>query len=437
MNDLTQRVKNAQVMNGGMNRPSLNTPSQYQSRKYQYFADESAAFIQQYAKYSSDFFEAQVQGLSTENFYEWQTQNIRMADVVRLSASATKEADDFKLILFESERVDYFPAGAKVETMGSTWICINPQNMSGVSSTSIIRRCNATWNHLDFYGNVLKEPIIIQKSNALANDNDEQPLVLITKGYFDVIAQYNPQTAQLGQNSRLILGSSAYAITGFTDFFEEFTGDTESVHLVRFSVRYQETNETDDLQNRVAGGKTFRWEISVSGRPVLGAGDSAQFTAVSMRNGEAVSSSAENPVSYLWTSSNEDVATVNADGMVTAINEGSCTITAALEQNDKIYTEYQVEVTGTGKHLEFLPTPPEIMRPYENVTLEATVFENGQPTDEKITWVFEGASSDSFTAKIMGNKATISCWSGSVKPLKIMASNGELSVSANVKLEGI
>lgn len=56
--------------NSGLLKPT-NSPVQYADRHTQYMADRSARFIEKRAYLSTDYVEAQVQGL-TDDFYEWQ-----------------------------------------------------------------------------------------------------------------------------------------------------------------------------------------------------------------------------------------------------------------------------------------------------------------------------------------------------------------------------
>lgn len=48
--------------------------------------------------------------------------------------------------------------------------------------------------------------------------------------------------------------------------------------------------------------------------------------------------------SVTWTTSDESIATVNADGMISALSEGTCTITAASVMNPEVTTSCEVEV---------------------------------------------------------------------------------------------
>lgn len=433
-------IRNVTLL-GGTAARRTNAPKQYSGRQKQYSGDATALFYAERAKYATDFVDAQVQGLVPGDFYAWRGQKMRISDTIKQGASLTRKTDDQKEYLLENRSIDYVPEGAKIETMGSTWLATNPSNLSSVAGSGIMRRCNATWNHLDWYGRVRKEPILVEKQQAMATANAFQGVSLIMQGSFNIICQKNPDTEELDQNSRLILGRRAFQITGYSDVTQEFTGEDESAHLLYFAARIQEPDETiDDLARRVAGGKTFSWEIRISGATVLRAGETAQMAAESIRCGEAAAGGDEkHPVSYFWETSDETVARVDAGGLVTAVGAGSCTITARLAQNPEIESKITLSVADekSGAEVRFLTEPPETIGAYDAATLRAAYYEGGEKKGNAVTWEISGASEDAYTAAVLGNQVTIQNWGGSETPLTVTAKCGNASASASIRLEGI
>lgn len=434
-------IRSASIAARGVNGGGSNAPKEYSSRRYQYLGNESSAFIGQYAKYASDFFESEAQGLDPSDPYTWRKVLIRMADVVSPTAFMTRKIDNYKIILVEDGRIDYIRQGTKFRAMGSVWLCIDPQNISGAFGSCIVERCNAVWNHLDHYGNLLSEPLAVDGFLAKANASDPQGTMLVTKDYFNVKCQYNHWTAQLNTNSRMILGSAAYAITGYSDFSQEFTGDYDSVRMIEFTIRYEEPNfEVDDMERHVAGGKNFLWEIAVHGEASISVGETVQFQAESWRNGEPADGDPMHPVSYLWYSDAPEIAKADAAGMVTAIAPGMCKILCVLGQNQTIQKEYSVTVTAQGEEADFMafdPAPPEALHAYESVEIACHVRENGAAATDGIVWSFAGASKASFSAVVSRDSVLLSCWSGDDIPLVVTVEHNGQSVSAVVRLLGI
>lgn len=434
---IEKSIKNTLLTMNGLVSFTNNAPSQYADKQTQYFSPETKTFIQTYAKYSSDYVQCQVQGIDLSQPLGWQTRMLRMADVVRPSTAIQRHFDDYKIILFADRDIEYVQPGTKIVAMGSAWLAINPANISAADGGSLVRRCNAVWNFLDYYGNVLSEPIIVENERANANDSDSQESQYITKGYFNVICQYNEFTRQIDTNTRLILGTGAYRVTGYSDFETEFTGDYSTVRLLSFTVRYEEPNDTiDDMENHVAGGKSFTWNIRISGANSLTAGTTTQLVVQSSRNHETVQDTSEYPIDYTWESSDESVFTVDKNGLVTAVGAGDATVRVTLVQNTTQHINYAISVTESTDGVFFTSTVPKSIAAYDESVITAAFFENGEETGETVTFTFSGADEGSYGVLIGPKAVTIYCYGYSATPLTVTASYGIYSVSTDIELEG-
>lgn len=178
---ISDNITNGLIVSGRLKTAIRNAPAQYAGRQRQYLGDPSTEFVHQYAKYATDFFAARVQGLNPDAPYEWETTMIRMADIAPETASTLRKQDDYKNIIFADESIEYVPEGTKIEAMGSIWLVTNPQNISNAIGGGVIQRCRSTWNHLDWYGNLLKEPICVEKAILTANESDMQEYYTTTQ----------------------------------------------------------------------------------------------------------------------------------------------------------------------------------------------------------------------------------------------------------------
>ena len=437
---IEKSLKNAMLTANSLISWQNNEPNQYASKQKQYFSPETRTFTQAMAQYSSDFVEAQVQGLDLKDPYAWQTRYLRMADIVKPTAAIQRNFDDYKMILMADRDIEYIMPGSKIITVGNTWLVINPANISGSDGAALVRRCNAVWNYLDFYGNVVSEPMVVENTRANANDSDNQQSLLVSKGYFNVITQYNNATRQIDTNTRFILGTGAYRVTGYADFETEFTGDYSSIRTLSFTIRYEEPNfSIDDMENHVAGGKTFTWEIVVEGLSEMREGTTTQLTAKSVRNGEIVVSTEENPIGYVWESSDETVLTVDENGLVTAIGEGTATIRVKLAQNDVYHTNFSIQVTQTTDGVVFTSSVPKTLGAYETAEISAAYFEDGEETNTPLTWSFTGAALTAYSVDVDDDckNVQIKCFGYSKTPLTVKATYDTYETSAQIELEGI
>lgn len=438
MNDSQKYIQNLIFGNDG-DKVVQNTPIQYATRQKQYLADRNKRFVANRAYLATDYFEAQVQGL-TENFYDFITTGIRLANITSPSASSTKKTDDFKQVLMVDRSIDYLPIGAKINTGGNTWLVINPSNLSTALTTSVVARCNATYNSYDYYGNIVTEPIVVEKYTMAGNDNEKPINIVLMDGYFNITCQLNENTQKLGINKRIILGTKPYHITGFTDFIQEFTGDRDNVHLITFTARIDEPNENDDLTNWIADGNAYKVSAELNGATTLLAGTQTTLTPSFLINGNKVDSNETYPLTWQYQSSNSQIASVNQNGVVTSIKEGNCTITATLTQNPLITASLELVVTEqlSEPYVAFEGFNVESILQYESATFTATYFENNLATNQPLSWTFSGAPKRDYNATISSDQksVTIECISASAKPLVIKASCNGYSAKIKVQLVG-
>ena len=405
-------------------------------------ANRTKGFNQQRSYLSSDYVNADVQGL-TNDFYEWINTNIRLSDVTSLSATSTKKTDDYKLILFPDLQIDYFPIGAKIQTMGNTWIAINPANMSSVDAKCIIARCNASYNSYDYYGNIIAEPIIVEKNVMLGNDNETPNNLVLMDGYFNITCQLNENTSRLKENSRIILGDKPYHITGLTDFIQEFSKNRNSCHLLTFTARVEEPQINDDLKNTfIADGKLYGFQINIEGNNELNVGETSQLIPYFIKRYDSditeVMSTDDYPLTYIWTSSDTNIATVGETGNVFANTTGDVKITAKLKQNPNIYSDFELFINEvkTQPYVAFLGVIPSAISQYEKKIISAAYYENGMETKNTIEWEFSGADKDTYNIVIDKNDITIECLSASDVPLRIKAYYDNYYTITDIILEG-
>lgn len=441
---IDKNIKDGRLTSFSSVRQKSNAPKRYGDRQKRYYESENSLFISEYAKYSNDFVEAEVQGTDESDFYKYRKLHLRFAELVRASASMQRTFDNYKNIMIAERDVDFIPKGAKLKSMGNYWLSVNPQNMSGSSGMGVIQRCDATWNYLDYYGNVCSEPFCVDDESFNANDNDSQRSTMITKGYFTMKCQYNDVTKNLSDNSRIMVGTMVFRITGFSNISMQFTGDLDSIHIIEFTARYEEPNKAiDDFENHVAGGKTFAWDIEISGNPSVKVGETTNLSAISRRTSlehtEIVKDTKDHNISYMWETSAPDIAVVSDSGAVTGISEGEATISVRLEQNPlkTAHMTFKVDAVNTKPHLEWTGNPPKVLSILEDAVISAGYFEDASLTNKSITWTFTGASDKAYSyEKVDDYSIKVKCWHGCENSLKVKASCENESIERQIRLEG-
>lgn len=439
MADLNKLARNSVMVNGTT--PYMKTgASRYdEGLKKQYFADQTRLYAQEIGPAASNVYDAMCQGVSDGgDWYDWRKVRIRVSPAATASTGETMPDDWMKLHIIKPVSIDTVPIGAYLTFAGNTWIVYKGKNMGSVIGDGIIRRCNSVINVLDWYGNIVPVPMSYAKMGTLGNASHATENSIVAKNYISCICQLNEHSAVFAENTRIILGKAAYSMRGLNDFTREFTDDQESVHLLTFTIERSAPLPQDSLEKQCADYHSFRWEIGITGARSMTAGNAQKLGVKSNRMGETVVSDDEHPISYLFSSSDESVATVDSEGNVTAVGVGSAVITVTLRQNPEISQTMEISVTAaeSGESVGFTSTMPETLGEYETALIRAARFLNGAETDGTVRFDFSGPPEICYSAaQTRENGRLLTCFGASNVPLKITVSdeNGH-SATAEIRL---
>lgn len=440
-----RRLKNAALFAGAPLFDSRKTGKDpYAGQQKQYFAPATQDYIWANAQYADNYFAAQVQGAIPGNFEDIRGAYIRTMDLVEQS-TGSNASNDWQLVYFQDPRIHGLYTGAKLWYGGNVWIATSPRNMATATGNSVVRRCNALWHYLDYYGNVKSEPFVWAKGPANATANEYLDYSVIPNSYQKCVMQLNDATKEVALNRRMVLGTSVFDVRGVVDFVSDFSevqgadgAETDNpeaakTHILFFDLFEREPLAIDDMEKGVAGGKAFYWQILVSGDATMQTGASQRLRIRSLRNGEEPD--AEHEVSYVFESSDTDTATVDADGTVTARGSGSVMITVTLAQNGNIAATFAIDVTEAADAPTFLFAPPlpESMR--QQQTFESTVTLAGADAGS-IQMTASGPPDYAYTATLTGGKLRITAWEASAVPLTITLTAGETAQTFRIALKG-
>ena len=433
--NLQNSIKNGLLTSSRLNNVVTNAPANT-SPKWSKYNDEATAYYHEYAPYASNVFEAEIQGLDYNNFYAWTKVHIRSSNVINPSTGENLSTS-WQDILILDRKVDFLPIGAYVKYNNNTWIVYNPDNIASPTGNGIVIRCNTTYNTLDYYGNLIKTPMFYAKGTVLASSPYYMEFSATIDGYQHVIMQLNEVTKKITNNTRIILGKSAFGMYGVSDFPEEFTGDTNSCHIFRADLRLQETTEADDLVNHVADGKHFKFNIHIGASDTMRQGGTQKLTVDAYRNNIAVQSSEDTPLTYLWSSSDESVATVDENGLVTANGEGYCQITCTLQQNTNVTDVCGINVLESSEpYIDFTSPVPDTIKAFTSLDITAIYFENGQPTENVVDWTLKRADDKSYSYTVSGNTVSIMTYAPSADPLEIYATYSGATAVKKIQIIG-
>ena len=438
MADLNKLARNSVMVNGTT--PYMKTgASRYdEGLKKQHFAAQTRLYAQEIGPAASNVYDALCQGVSDGDWYDWRKVRIRVSPAATASTGETMPDDWMKLHIIKPVSIDTLPIGAYLTFAGNTWIVYKGKNMGSVIGDGIIRRCNSVINVLDWYGNIVPVPMSYAKMGTLGNASHATENSIVAKNYISCICQLNEHSAAFQENTRIILGKTAYSMRGLNDFTREFTDDPNSVHMLTFTIERSAPLPQDSMEKQCADYHSFRWEIGISGARSMNTGASQKISVRSSRMGETVISGEEHPISYLFSSSDESVATVDSEGNVTAVSTGSAIITVTLAQNMEISQTMVLAVSDaeTGESVGFTGTVPETLGEYETAMIRAALFLDGAEQSGTVTFAFSGPPANCYgVEQVEENAYRVTGYGASHVPLTMTISDGNgHSKSAEIRL---
>ena len=428
MADVQKMARDSVMLNGIT--PYLKTGGSHydEGLQKQYFADETRFYADQIGEVASNVYAAQCQGLGSGDWYDWTPVKIRVSPAAIASTGETMPDDWKKLHVLKPLGVDTVPIGAYLTFAGNTWIVYKGRNMGSVMGDGIIRRCNSVINVLDWYGNIVAVPMSYAKMGTLGNASHATENSIVAKNYISCICQLNENSAAFTENTRIILGKTAYSMRGVNDFTREFTDDQDSVHLLTFTIERSAPLPQDSLELQCADYKSFRWDLSATAPAAIVRGNSAQINVKSIRMGQTVQSTTEHPISYMYTSNKIGVS-VDENGLVTTLpgtTAGTAKITVALQQNPNIRTEIEIKIVASiiSTQVLFTSTVPDTLKETETATIQAFLFTGNGQSVRPLTLEASGPSDKCYSIESAGfNTWKITCWAASNIPLTLTAND--------------
>lgn len=436
MADIAKMAQTAGTLSGRGYRPGPNRNNADGSLQFQYFQSETQAYTQEVGQYATNVFAADCQGLNPDDFYEWRRVQIRSIRAAQAQTGSTMPGDWQRIYIINPANYTYLPQGAMLKYSDNTWIVFKDKNIAAVHGSAIVRRCNAVMNVLDWYGNIVPIPLSYAKMETLGNAPHQTENTIVSKNYIAVICQLNEYTREFDENTRLILGKTAYAMRGIDDFTREFTDDPNSIHLLTFTIERTEVQSYDSVEYGVADYYGFSWDIDIDWNNSMMVGQSQILGVKSRRNNNLVESTEEHPISYIYESSDESVLTVDEDGTVTAVGEGTAEITVTLAQNESKMTTVQIDVPAEeSEYVAFTTTLPPVLHEYASISINAAYFENGAATGDVVDITFSGPNAKNYSVTPQEDGSyKLTAYHASPKPILVTAKYGDHTATAEIRL---
>jgi len=202
-------------------------------------------------------------------------------------------------------------------------------------------------------------------------DTETNQFFSVPAGKIVVTMQDSVDSENIALNQRFISMKNAWKVTGI---------DRTNNGLLMLWCDLDTITASDDVVNEVAnaGDYIYTLEITNGETSSIQEGSTLQLNVQVKLNDNTVEKE------VIYSSDNSSIATVDENGLVTAISAGECIITASLVESPSVYDTITITVTALPEHnyAVTISGNTSIVKNY-TATYTATFTDNGLPISEQ------------------------------------------------------
>jgi len=218
---------------------------------------------------------------------------------------------------------------------GENWLIISEiGHKKFIYRKGIIQKTN--YNIKFNFTGIIKQFSCIVDSKVF--DLETNQYLTLPAGKIIVSMQSNIDTNNIVLGQRFISMKNAWKVTGI---------DRTKNGLIILHCDIDAFTASDDLLNEVAnaGDYIYTLEIINGETANIQQGNTLQLNTVVKLNGNIVTGK-----TVIYSSNNTNIATIDSNGLVTAMQEGQCIITAYLADNPSVFDTINITVTALPQH---------------------------------------------------------------------------------------
>lgn len=252
---------------------------------------------------------------------------------------------------------------------GENWLIISEIGQKRYSYyKGIIQKCNYNIK-FNFQGTIKEFPAIV---DSKVFDTETNQFFSVPAGKIVVTMQSNVDSENINIGQRFIKMKQAWKVTGI---------DRTNNGLLMLWCDLDTITASDDVVNEVANAGDYVYTIEITNGETasIQEGSTLQLTTQVKLNGNVVTDK-----TVTFSCDNPSIASVDENGLVTAISAGDCIITAYLADNPQVYDIITIVVTALPQHnyAVTISGSTSIVKNYTS-TYTATFTDNGLPISEQ------------------------------------------------------
>lgn len=326
--------------------------------------------------------------------------------------------------------------GQKVIYNDEPYLCYNMAlDLSSISKTNIIK-CNNKLRWINSEGAIIEEPCFVGWEITSTNNNITKDITIEQRRLVCLI-QGNENTNDIEVNQRFLLSKSkAFEVT---QVFKENLDNINNEYSNMFTmyIEWSSVINTDNQDLLLADYYNLNYNIQINQEDIsLSNGDVGIFTQTTTLN------SSEMNVPVTWSSSNEDVITIDENGNyeVLGVDGETCTISCNILDNEQVKDSIEISIEDTPTETKILKiTPEEITKINKNQSKKIYygVYINDVLQSDIVTISYSGATSDYYEVVDITNGIEITCLESTNTSLEITFESGALTKTMSIKLLGM
>jgi hypothetical protein len=318
--------------------------------------------------------------------------------------------------------------GDLVHFCDEDWLIISEINGQRYSKYKGIMRVCDYRIKFNFQGIVKEFPAIV---DGRVFDVETGKYMTLPASKIVVTLQENQETLQIDVGQRFIKMGNGWRV--------EAIDRTEKGLLKLWCKQDQINDSVDDIENEIADAKKYVYAVDIINSDTsISVGDTLQLNVSVTLNGQTVTDK-----TVIYTSSDLDIATVDANGFVTGVDVGSVTITAQLAETPDVkdIITLSVEQSTQDNYVLTIIGESEIKRT-QTKTWTAVLTNNGQQVTMKpATWSVTTTAGGITNLVSIVSQTSESCTlkaneTGYVK-LICTLNDGSLSAEMEIRVKGL
>lgn len=409
----------------------------YSERGMQLLAENTKKMVQEKMEYGVNYVTIEAESLNSKDKKGTiKKYKVRINDVYS-DVNTTKRKDGYKIVVWQSPKINYIPEGLKLWFYGSTWIVDNPANLTKVVGQANARQCVASRKTLDYYGNIIEEPFAIDRELTSTNGYNTSKIDIVS-GNLSCLMQYNDNTKNIKNNDRILMGGQAFQIVGLDNYTREFGNDENSIKKLKFDLQIVEPTNNDDIENNIVDGKVQSWKIYPNVDKIeTRVASKSVLSATATRNGETP----EKNYDIEFESTNSSVITIDRiSGEYEAKSVGKSKVKCYLKQNPNIYEYVDVNIIKNDVYEVRFDNIVDAIPQYTTTRVTAYLYKNGVKQNNAVEFYTNGANGYYSIYERSDNYIDITCaWANDMEPLelkaKVIVDGEEYEIAQQIWLE--